>query len=1153
MNPIPRFATNRPDQDETVAGAIQELFSELRTNLQQPPTIAIATAFINPGGFSLIADELVQAPRVRLLLGAEPDEDVTRAIEQHDPDSAKRLEGALGNHASWLGAERDAMGFTRLAIDSAKEMVEWLESLDSQQRARVDVRRYTRGFLHGKAFIAESALGPQMLVGSSNMTYAGLARNAELNLGGDHDQVLRTVEWFEHYWQASEPYDLAGLYKDQWKPYSPWEVFNRMLYELYGNTLDDAQPFTSALFELTSFQRDGVRRMLRLLDELGGVLVADEVGLGKSFMAGEIIRAATQDRKQRVLILAPASIVTSMWRPFLEKYNFSRWAQVMSFDKLRANLSEDSDELESTLRMLEEPALVVIDEAHNLRNISAQRSLAVERAILHGGRKKVVLLTATPVNNSLMDLNSLLRYFIRNDAQFANLNIPSIKQYLKNAQSIDPEALRPEHLFDLMDQVAVKRTRKFIKENYKNDKIRGADGTMMVVEFPDPHPYKIEYTLDDQGLELVGRMVKALHIPDGEGKPKYEEVKHNPDQLILARYLSSLYRKDEQLEGIQIKNAGLLRSALLKRLESSPHALVKSLERLVASHKSFLNGLTRGFVFTGSALTDWSEFTSSGDGELDDFLAELDEDDAQSAETIDNFHSDALIDDVRRDIVLLESLEGFATRTLRAGDRKFERLLVELEGIAADARKPDPSQRGRSDSDRRKIIIFSTFADTVVDIHERLTEALKHSKGTPLHDYAGRLASPVMGSEQTTKAKGGHGGVSQDARAHVLEGFAPKTIGMEIGGEFPKDRYDILVTTDVLAEGVNLQQAGRIINYDLPWNPMRIVQRHGRVDRIGSPHPSVELGLFFPAEMLNELLGLETTIRRKVAQAEAAVGAVGLSLFSNNPDLEVNLADANQAVNQFKDLLVNRGATLAQSGEEYRKRLEKYLQELPAASRDLDRLPMNIGSGFRNPRISHNGYVFCLRMSDHPQPWFRYVETDADWVPVLDNAGQPQISHEVLTSLVVADPLEKGVSREMSDLAYDRAFDAWILARSDAHAQWMNLTDPANFDPKTPKAFKDAKRLVQDSGSHLTTGQQENLLLRLQSVPTTKVERSVGAVLKGELSHQAKIDRVIELLDQSGIEPNPKPKPLPPIAPNQIHLVAWMAVQGSRETDSPVL
>ena len=184
------------------------------------------------------------------------------------------------------------------------------------------------------------------------------------------------------------------------------------------------------------------------------------------------------------------------------------------------------------------------------------------------------MLTATPVNNSLTDLETLIKYFIRDDARFASLGIPSIREYIKQAQAIDPANLTPEHLFDLMDQVAVRRTRKFVKEHYANELIIGPDGKPTTIKFPQPKVRRIDYDLDADGLALIDAMVYALDDPTDPHAPRaWEDRSRDPKRLMLARYLSSMYTVDHDLQEYQITNAGLLRSGLLKRLESSPQAL----------------------------------------------------------------------------------------------------------------------------------------------------------------------------------------------------------------------------------------------------------------------------------------------------------------------------------------------------------------------------------------------------------------------------------------------------------------------------------------------------------------------------------------------------------------------------------------------------
>ena len=180
--------------------------------------------------------------------------------------------------------ERDLTGFTREEDASARRLVEWLRSTDDSGSPLVEVRRYTQGFLHGKAYIAEHSVLPAVLAGSSNFTYAGLARNAELNLGYPSGQYTHLVqEWFDKLWDQSDPYPLADIYADRWREHPPWLIFLRMLWELYGAHLDeDDDSKIRTLLDLTGYQREGVARMLRLLDENGGVLVADEVGPGQN-------------------------------------------------------------------------------------------------------------------------------------------------------------------------------------------------------------------------------------------------------------------------------------------------------------------------------------------------------------------------------------------------------------------------------------------------------------------------------------------------------------------------------------------------------------------------------------------------------------------------------------------------------------------------------------------------------------------------------------------------------------------------------------------------------------------------------------------------------------------------------------------------------
>ncbi len=1145
MTQLPSFASNHMPSDAggTVADKVNLLFKLLRENKVTAPPLAIATAYINPAGFALLADELECAPRVRLLLGAEPEEDSVRAIASGDADQDARRDTAMKHHQAWLEAERDTMGFERLPTLQARRMVSWLNRSGEDGLPRVQVRRYTEGFLHGKAYLVEDSATPAALAGSSNMTFAGLAKNAELNLGtgGGTPSASKVSDWFEHYWTASEPYDLAELYGRLWDPHSPWTIFLRMLWELYGEHLDsDEDPNVRTGLNLTRFQSDGVARMERLLDEHGGVLVADEVGLGKTFLAGEVIYRTANINRQRVLIVAPAALKTSMWEPFLTARDFSRWVTVYSYEEVRNRLDPDKGSIEAFLREVEDYSLVVIDEAHNLRNSGAQRSGAADRVITQGNPKRVILLTATPVNNSLTDLETLVKYFIRDDARFAAIGIPSIKAYIKHAQDMDPANLTPEHLFDLMDQVAVRRTRKFIKEHYPNELIAGPDGLPMAIKFPQPKVRRIDYDLDASGIALIDAVVYALDDPtDPHRTIAWQDRSRDPKKLMLARYLSSMYTVDRDLQSYQISNAGLLRSGLLKRLESSPHALHASLTKMIVSHEVFLEALDRGYVLKGEALAEWA---SSDSDDLDGFVAEFDADD--QIESTDGYQIDILRADVESDISLLGELRELASSVVAGVEPKVEKLISELTKIAAEARKIDA--RGLSSADRRKVVIFSTFADTIIPVHEAVFTAIDAApSSSPLSDFKGRVAPAVMGSYAKTHERGASGGVDQGGRASTIAGFAPNTAGPRsaAGEPLAEDEFDILMTTDVLAEGVNLQQAGQMINYDLPWNPMRIVQRHGRVDRIGSPHDYIHLGLFFPSQRLDALLELEARLEAKLALADAAVGA-GEVLPGRGPGHEINLAD-DRVLEEFEELLANGGSSASLSGEEYRRRLFGSFTGDPGLRADALGLPYGSGSGFANADVRGNGYVFCIRMSASSKPWFRYVPVEDDWsLKIVD--GVPAVMSDTLVSLRVADPKNNSVDRWMSEEVYDKAFDAWEVARDSVFAVWKSLTDPNAFQPDLPLSFRDAYELVLRHGAYLGKDEQIDLANKLRNVPTSKVARQVRGALNQGRTNEERIGLVADVLEEAGLTPPPAREPLPDIERHEVRLVTWMAVRGTR-------
>ena len=1116
----PELAVNRDGQ--TVADALNGFITHAATGFVGGSRLDVASAYFNVGGYSLLADSLDLLAGTRILLGAEPTppENQRRrlGVESPWPERAARtrLRRALDSHHRDLATDRDLLGFSLEADASARRLVDWLRS------GAVEIRRLEDRFLHGKAFLV-SDRSHGVVAGSSNFTHAGLATNLELNLGNYAPHTVAQVrDWFNELWDEASDYDLAALFEDRFKPHPPQLIYLRMLWERYGAELAEeaeADPAGAKQIHLTSFQTDGLWRARRILAERNGVLIADEVGLGKTFLAGELIREAALDHRQRVLVITPATLRDGPWRAFKNQHLLPM--ELISYDEMMADarLNPDHATKPRLAAEINEYAMVVIDEAHNLRNPSTQRAEALRRLLAGTPPKKLVLLTATPVNNSLWDLYHQLGYFLRNDAAFADVGIPSMRNHFAHAMSLNPDDLTPEHLFDVLDAVAVRRTRSFVKRYYPNDAvpIRGKE---QVISFPTPRVLKVTYDLDAVLPGFFDVISKAL---DPDGRPE------DPGTLTLARYAPSMFRVGQRPESYEMQLAGLLLSGMLKRFESSPHAFAETCERMANSHDAFLTLLEAGRVATGDALADWIATDSDDLDEVDSYL------DAHIGLTFDaaEYDIDSLRSHVARDRDMLRSFAARARTVTPSTDPTLAELTKQLADIAAEATTtgigPDDTRN------RRKVLIFSYFADTVDWIYEHLEHAT--TSDPRLAPYAGRIAS----------LSGSTGSANKEA---VVWGFAPDTADAPAG--FDQDRYDIVVTTDVLAEGVNLQQARHIINYDLPWNPMRLVQRHGRIDRIGSPHAEVFIRCVFPDARLDDLLNLEERLHRKIEQAAASIG-VG-EVLPDQRGRDLTFTETREEIERIRrqetDLFERGGTTRgALSGEEYRQELRQAIEQ--GWREQIERLPWGSGSGMAiaTGRPARPGYVFCVRVGDSDRTLFRYVEpghrgADGDITNRESPQDNPVVMDDTLGCLNRARPPEGfDTPRTLDDDTYRHAFDAWEIARRDVLTKWNFLADKANLEPKVPAAMaRAADALRGHPPPELTQDQLDRAVDCLTAPYPERTIRTFRTAMAATADPAEQAINILGAISALGLEPYEPPQPLPEITADDVHLVCWLAL-----------
>lgn len=1096
----PEFLINRPS--ETIADAINGHLEFLLANLANPFELAISTAYFNAEGFGLLADALEKVRSVRLVLGAEPDGQ-ERQLRHLDPVSGPeemeraRLRRALAGHTRSLESDRDLLGFSLETDALAERLIAWLG------RDGVEVRRYEDGFLHGKTFLVTTS-DEGAVVGSSNLTYAGLAVNNELNLGQYQPHVVRQVrEWFEDVWEHSAAFDLASVYAARYLPHSPYLIYLRMLYERYGKELEDEAGGAIGI-HLANFQQDGVWRAKRILDQHHGVLVADGVGLGKTFIAGELIRQAVRERRQRVLLVSPAALRDGPWRHFLEEQQLGVCS--LSYEELSRDrqLSPDGDG--DHLRFdKDEFAMVVIDEAQAYRNPDTIRANILRKLLEGTPPKDLILLSATPVNNSLWDLYYLLGYFIRNDAAFAHAGIRSLKGHFAEAMALDPDDLSPDKLFDVLDEVAVRRTRHFVKLYYPNDRVK-IKGESVAIRFPTPVVQRVSYDLYEMLPGFFARFAHALDCGDGV-------CEHEPDLaaepvLRLARYVPSKYLLAGSPESYELQLAGLLRSGLLKRFESSAHAFALTCERMADSHDAFLALLEQGWIVTGAALADWMATDS------DEFRPEdLDEEERQPAFI---YNVPALRADVIADRDLLRAFAAEAARVSPETDPKLARLSQELAEIAVQA--SEDALTASEERDDRKVIIFSYYADTAEWIYEFLRKETDDNRQLDVYRKRSALVS------------GRHGD-----RADVLWGFAPRTSDAPPGRD--GNRYDILVTTDVLAEGVNLQQARHIINYDLPWNPMRLVQRHGRIDRIGSHHDRVFLRCFFPDRELDDLLGLEERLQRKISQAAASVGLEGEVLPGSRVS-DVIFADTRDEILRLQKedpTLFETGGEKgdAYSGEAFRQELRKGLDPASIWSKQVRALPWGSGSGLVRPGASR-AFVFCARVADHPVAQYRYVS--------YPNGAPCEVNSETLTCLFQAEA-HPDTERVLDQETHRMAYYAWETARRHIFEEWEKATDPFNLQPAVPKAMRDAAELLRSyPPGDLPLDELERLIDAVEAPYGVRIERAIREAMRSSADPVQQAVAVAETAKALGLSPSPAPEPLPIIEIEDVHLVCWLAI-----------
>ncbi len=1059
------------DNDEY--GQHGEALRWLADNYSGP--LAVATGYISLDGLDGLARVTTErGETVRLLIGAAPAEGSLTG-----PPTAVAVRDRFQHSVDALRRERDFSGFPAPRRAVLERVAEFIAS------DAVEVRRYAQRFLHGKAYIlgildqSGALQGPgAALVTSANLTAGGLDTNLELGIVHYQPNVVRkALKWHQRLWDEAGDFkaDLLGLLAPPPLDVRPEDVFLRALIERYGDEPDSE----ASADGLTAFQRDGAARARAIMDRYGGVLYADGVGMGKTEIGIDLIREHVEEHGHHVLVIASAQLRDSMWRPRLEQANLP--ARVVSYQELAQD-----EQLGGDRPVLNVPIdtyrLVVVDEAHAYRNGDTSWYGALSRA-MGGSDKRLLLLTATPVNNSLWDLHSLFLLFGRHDAAFAGqpLGIASLQQFFRDAGasnngtgSAQPSA---ERLFPLLEALTVRRDRAFIRKHYGNE--RFADGTE--VRFPEPRLEERRYQLDPSYREMV-RAIETLVGPAAAGS------KPNPDALTMAQYCPATYRIEAGAEvARQEALAGLMQSLLLKRFESSWYAALKTVKRMRA------HALGRIRYLESESSEPLPEDEEEYD-EIDAVAADLREEPGDWADP-EGFRPD-LLTDLRKDADTLGELAARLTQFESQPDPKLDALRAVM-----------------AETEAQKVVVFTSFRDTA----EYLRRAFE-SDPTLL---GGRKWESVIGA-----------GTGEHERARALDRFCPELAAVPGEAASRYGEIDVLLSTDVLSEGQNLQQAQAVLSYDMPWNPQRVVQRNGRVIRLKSPHRTVLLyTLLLEDNELDELLGLEDRLQAKIRAANASMGMETPVLAS-----EASVQRIFQGERAFVERLVNRDITLldedegaggaAFAGEYYRAIYQRAVRE--GEVERMRSLPWGVGSvlASESEGVDEPLVFFACRTSGNRRYW-RMV-----------SASGSIASRDDLPMLRLIEPNGQELLALPDELDLERLFDV----AADDICKEHNSPSPAPLPSSQRWGLEDIL-----GAANAPAGSKYNEAADVLSVPQgLQVRRALSGLRReygdGKMSLANCAGGILEIVERFRLRPVPAPPPASPITPDDLGVVCYQVV-----------
>lgn len=788
----------------------------------------VIVGYFRASGFYLMRDSMKDIDKIRILVGLNTDTKTYEILEEANQFSndfeshsktkeilREKIIGEFSLSEDKFEVEQGVKTFLEMLITDCENKEKDIENGGNGKI--LEIKAYPSSDLHAKVYVGRFPVGNRdygrVITGSSNFSHNGLKSNLEFNVElKDRVDVDFALEQFERLWldavDVSDEY-VATLNHDTWikDDITPYELYLKMLFEYFKEDINIDQEIKLNLppgFMRLDYQQQAVLNAKKILEGYHGVFLADVVGLGKTFISALL---AQQLQGGKLIICPP--VLKKYWEDTLRDFNVVNF-EVESLGKLE-RLKDRSDRYK----------YVFIDEAHRFRNEYTQ---GFEDLDLICKGKKVVLVSATPINNRFDDLLAQLRLF----QPLRRSTIPGVSNLEKFFQSVNKplrnhEKGSPEYLDELkngakqirdkvLSHIMVRRTRteiqKYFDEDMKNKKLF----------FPEmAKPQKIIYEFNDKIEEAFSLTIQKLAA--------FKYSRYTPKSYLISQ---------DSEEGREKALGGFMKGLLVKRLESSFYAFSRSVERFIDSYIAFIDMYNNGKVLVSKKINVYDLMDEDDESKIEQLI----NDNKVERYKVELFR-DEYYNDLTSDLRKLEEIKA-----LWDGVISFDKDEPKVNSFISSL-KNDDNLKGK------KVIVFTESKET--------GDYLQHHLGKEFGKQVLLFSSKGGVMNETILS-------NRDARDKIEANYDPNHIGQE------SDDIQFLITTDILAEGINLHRSNIVINYDLPWNPTRVLQRVGRVNRVGTKHKKIFVYNFFPTEASKRHLNLEDIIISKIQAFHNTLG-----------------------------------------------------------------------------------------------------------------------------------------------------------------------------------------------------------------------------------------------------------------------------------------